>query len=624
MAEQGPAPATDESFKASMRFTATGQLIHAEGPIYRILGWPAAELYGHRLPELVHRADHTQLERFLQHPAEGAHSNALRIMHQVDGWRWCQLTWLRSHNEISIRNTAVTYDLQSRRKSDRSRRPSGPRPLDPLLRALRPITDRSKFILLVGDEGRIRYISPNFLEATDRRPEDIDDISFEQLWRALRIEYTSPGGAERFLAGVFNDKQARLEAATFSPLKGEPVSLSLEAHRLPWDDAELVLIVGTPLTHRNDAIAARSMSDLQKESLGALVHELRNVLNIFTGHTGLLLGTSLTAEQETSVAQLVKYAEHTVALNESLALLPHFYEDAFETLDLAGALRQSAPLLKLLWRDTESLTIDLISDDLQANINKGKLVAELLEMTRALRRQASSAARLSITLAREDSEQSTDFLEVQSHRFLAAISLELTADSETMSQSTALASVDQLQTNASNRLEASTAHLRDFLTSCGGALTTTLTDESLRMDLRVPDLSRSDSDDDDKTKTRTVLLIEDDTGVRDLVVIFLESIGMDVVTIQSEDDLKALPMTNYALIVSDVMLPGARSGPELVAMVRRRQPNLPCLFISGYKQGVLKDEDLESDLTDFLPKPFSKSAFLNKVRTFLPAENSAS
>jgi CheY-like chemotaxis protein len=398
----------------------------------------------------------------------------------------------------------------------------------------------------------------------------------------------------------------------------------LEAHRLPWDDAELVLIVGTPLSHRNDALAARSMSDLQKESLGALVHELRNVLNIFTGHTGLLLGTSLTAEQETSVAQLVKYAEHTVALNESLALLPHFYEDAFETLDLAGALRQSAPLLKLLWRDTESLTIDIISDDLQANINKGKLVAELLEMTRALRRQASSAARLSITLAREDSEQSTDFLEVQSHRFLAAISLELTADSETMSQSTALASVDQLQTNASNRLEASTAHLRDFLTSCGGTLTTTLTDESLRMDLRVPDLSRSDSDDDDKTKTRTVLLIEDDTGVRDLVVIFLESIGMDVVTIQSEDDLKALPMTNYALIVSDVMLPGARSGPELVAMVRRRQPNLPCLFISGYKQGVLKDEDLESDLTDFLPKPFSKSAFLNKVRTFLPAENSAS
>jgi CheY-like chemotaxis protein len=215
-------------------------------------------------------------------------------------------------------------------------------------------------------------------------------------------------------------------------------------------------------------------------------------------------------------------------------------------------------------------------------------------------------------------------LEVQSHRFLAVISLELTADSETMSQSTALASVDQLQTNASNRLEASTAHLRDFLTSCGGVITTLLTDESLRMDLRVPDLSRPDFDDDDKTRTRTVLLIEDDTGVRDLVVIFLESIGMDVVTIQSEDDLKALSMTDYALIVSDVMLPGARSGPELVAMVRKQQTNLPCLFISGYKQGVLKDEDLESDLTDFLPKPFSKSAFLNKVRTFLPGENSAS
>jgi CheY-like chemotaxis protein len=99
---------------------------------------------------------------------------------------------------------------------------------------------------------------------------------------------------------------------------------------------------------------------------------------------------------------------------------------------------------------------------------------------------------------------------------------------------------------------------------------------------------------------------------------------LEVVTIQSEDEFKALPKAVYALIVSDVMLPGGRSGPELVALVRQRQRNLPCLFISGYKQGVLKDEDLESDLTDFLPKPFSKSAFLKKVRTFLPAEDSAS
>jgi len=624
MTEQGPALATDESLKASMRFTATGQLIHAEGPIHRILGWPAAELYGHRLPELIHRADRTQLDTFLQHPAEGAHSSALRIMHQVDGWRWCQLTWLRGHNEISISNTAMRHDQKSRRKSDRSSLPSKPRSLTTLLQALRPITDRSKFIIVVGDEGRIRYVSPNFLEATDRRPEDIDDLKVEQLWGALRIEYSAPGAAERFLAGVLRDKQAKPETATFTPLEGKPEQLSLEAHRLPWDHTELVLIVGTPPVHRSDVTAARSMSDLQKESLGALVHELRNVINIFTGHTGLLLGTSLTAEQETSVAQIVKYAEHTMILNESLALLPHFHEDALETLDLAASLRESAPLLKLLWRDPENLTINHSSNNLRSNINKGRLIAELLEMTRAFRRQVSSAARLSISLAREDSEQSTDFLAVQSHQFLAVISLELTADSETIGQLTTLASVDRLRTTASNRLEASTAHLRDYLKGCGGTLTTSLTDESLRLDLKVPGLSSSDAEDVDKTETRTVLLIEDDTGVRDLVVIFLESIGLEVVTIQSEDEFKALPKAVYALIVSDVMLPGGRSGPELVALVRQRQRNLPCLFISGYKQGVLKDEDLESDLTDFLPKPFSKSAFLNKVRTFLPAEDSAS
>lgn len=612
----------DQRLEAQLRFTPMGQLVEASGPLHLILGWPGVELYGHRLLELVHRGDQAQLENFLRHPNAGTHSEALRLMHQSKAWQWCQLTWLSRQDEIEITLAEEIPERPSkrnRRQGDQVRKTSGPIPLASLLNALGSITDQSKFILLLGEHNQVRYISPNFLTASGQRHDDVIDLTLEQLWPTLGVEFSSTEAAKRFLSGIEQRKQASLEKATVTPLKGESFAFSLEAHSLRWDETDLTLIAGTPASDRRERLAARAMSNLQREALGALVHEFRNVLNIVTGHTELLNGTELTAEQASSVKQLAKYASHSVALNESLSLVPHFYGETFDTLDLGSALKQGEPLLRLLWRNADNLTLETDQSDLQVNVNRGQLLAELLEMTRALRRQTSSDAQLLITLSRRNAAQSGDLLDVSSHRYQAVISLKIVSDPQTLnSPELALGPVAELQTSAASQLEATTAHLRDFLVSCGGELLISISDEAMQFDLMLPDLSQEDASDPTQSNTKTILLIEDDTGVRDLVVIFLESIGMEVVAIQSEDELKALPARNYALIVSDVMLPGARSGPELVAMVRRHQTNLPCLFISGYKQGVLTDEDLEAELTDFLPKPFSKSAFLQKVRAFIP------
>ena len=109
------------------------------------------------------------------------------------------------------------------------------------------------------------------------------------------------------------------------------------------------------------------------------------------------------------------------------------------------------------------------------------------------------------------------------------------------------------------------------------------------------------------------MLIEDDEGVRDLVDLFLGSLGMDVTSCASEQDVRALKSMDFDLIVSDVMLATGKTGPTLVRAIRKQQPNIPCLFISGYKQGALSEDDLAVPNTDFLAKPFTKAIFTERI-----------
>ena len=116
---------------------------------------------------------------------------------------------------------------------------------------------------------------------------------------------------------------------------------------------------------------------------------------------------------------------------------------------------------------------------------------------------------------------------------------------------------------------------------------------------------------------KQALLIEDDLGVSDLVSLFLGSLGLDVTSCASEQDVVALSNYDFDIIVSDVMLTGSKTGPHLVREIRRDNPAIACLFISGYKHGALSQADLEHPKTDFLAKPFSKQDFSDRVEALM-------
>ena len=70
------------------------------------------------------------------------------------------------------------------------------------------------------------------------------------------------------------------------------------------------------------------------------------------------------------------------------------------------------------------------------------------------------------------------------------------------------------------------------------------------------------------------------------------------------------------LLISDVVMPEMR-GPELASRLRREQPDLLVLFVSGYSDRQVGLDDAHSPRTRFLTKPISAEALTTGVRELL-------
>ena len=71
------------------------------------------------------------------------------------------------------------------------------------------------------------------------------------------------------------------------------------------------------------------------------------------------------------------------------------------------------------------------------------------------------------------------------------------------------------------------------------------------------------------------------------------------------------------LLLSDVVLPGGRSGPEIVTQAQRHSPGLKSLFISGYAPGGMSHQGRLPEGATLLNKPFTKHDLAQKVRAVL-------
>jgi two-component system cell cycle sensor histidine kinase/response regulator CckA len=119
--------------------------------------------------------------------------------------------------------------------------------------------------------------------------------------------------------------------------------------------------------------------------------------------------------------------------------------------------------------------------------------------------------------------------------------------------------------------------------------------------------------------SETVLLVEDEKGVRELAREYLELTGYTVIAAEDGHtalELAAMHVGPIQLLMTDVVMPGI-SGRELAGRVKTIRPEIKVLFMSGYTdQAVVRHGILDTDAA-LLQKPFTMAALAAKLREIL-------
>lgn len=117
-----------------------------------------------------------------------------------------------------------------------------------------------------------------------------------------------------------------------------------------------------------------------------------------------------------------------------------------------------------------------------------------------------------------------------------------------------------------------------------------------------------------------LVLIDDDQGVLRALGLLLQAMKFEVTTFASpgEGIEYAASSSSVDLVVTDLRMP-LLSGEDVVREVRRRQPALPIVVMSGHATSTDIAALQALGMNAFLPKPFTPDQILSIVRTLFGA-----
>ncbi len=119
--------------------------------------------------------------------------------------------------------------------------------------------------------------------------------------------------------------------------------------------------------------------------------------------------------------------------------------------------------------------------------------------------------------------------------------------------------------------------------------------------------------------TETILVVEDEEAVRDLIRTVLTEKGYDVIPSldpQHAEQISSRFEGEIHMLLTDVVMPGT-SGRELAARISAQRRGIRVLYMSGYTDNVITSGGMLERGLAFLQKPFSPAALVQKVREVL-------
>lgn len=125
--------------------------------------------------------------------------------------------------------------------------------------------------------------------------------------------------------------------------------------------------------------------------------------------------------------------------------------------------------------------------------------------------------------------------------------------------------------------------------------------------------------------TETILLVEDEPAILNMVSTALRKSGYNVLKANVPDEAVKLAAENKKidLLLTDVIMP-SMNGRKLAELITARHSSVRCLYMSGYTADVIAHHGVLDDNINFISKPFTMKTLLGKIRSVLDDDTQTS
>ncbi|HEY2662521.1 MAG TPA: ATP-binding protein [Caulobacteraceae bacterium] len=416
----------------------------------------------------------------------------------------------------------------------------------------------------------------------------------------------------------------------FSRQFGEMLTLQLDLERRTTELDEVNLRLRAEIEHHRTT--EETLRQAQKmEALGHLTggiaHDFNNLLTVISGNLDLIRRRA--ADNET-ILRLAAAASHAAKRGAGLtgSLLSFARKQSLhpEPIDLNALILEFAPLLRRAVGESVRLELDLTSEASAAYADAAHFQSAVLNLVINARDAMAGGGTVTISTRSAELGGSEGVLDSDTHQGRAVVVC--VRDTGVGMPADVMAKAFEPFFTTKDVGKGSGLGLSQvygFARQSGGYATIdSAPGEGTSVCIVLPALAsgapgqlRSAPAPMAATTERSlrVLLVEDDNDVLATIREQLAVSGWEVVAAQEAKTALALleSEADFAVLVTDVMLPGGVSGAELARLATTARPGLPVLLISGYPGTALAAQGAVDGEFEVLHKPFTHPQLVERI-----------
>ncbi len=444
--------------------------------------------------------------------------------------------------------------------------------------------------------------------------------------------WDDPGQRDALVAELLAGRPVRSIEARLRTPAGErrTVLVSMDLLALDQADEPLMVVLVADVTERR-SLEEQFRQAQKMEAIGVLAggvaHDFNNLLSVIIGYSQLLEeDSSLDESGREAIEQIRRAGEQATSLTRQLLAFSRRQVMQLRVLDLSDVVRHIEPMVRRFIGEDIQVRVEVTGTPGQVRADRGQIEQVLMNLAANARDAMPTGGSLTIRVGNADVDAA---YAVQHPGLRSGAYVRLTVEDSGvgMSEPTRRRVFEPFFTTKPvghgtglglatvyGIVKQSAGHIRVESAPGRGA--------TFHIDLpRLDEESAAPAQvalPDVRGGTETILLVEDEDVLRELLREVLTRLGYRVITARSGQAAieVAADGETLHLLLTDVVMP-AMSGRELAEHLQTTRPGLKVLYMSGYTADAVLRHGVSTATVNFIEKPMAPSALARKVREVL-------